>query len=90
MTKFLKDIKAKALTALAVGTCGFTALAEGESSSSTIDLTAATTALSDMTNAVKDWIGAASPYLVAILGAALGISLIWTAWRFVKKGQAKA
>lgn len=88
MTKFLKDVKAKALTALAVGTCGVTAFAEGESNA--IDLTSATTALSDMTTAVKDWIGTATPYLVGILGAALAVTLVWVAWKFIKKGTSKA
>lgn len=90
MTKFLKDVNAKALTALAVGTCGVTAFADGESSSSTIDLTPATTALSNMSTAVQTWIGTATPYLVGILGAALAVTLVWVAWKFIKKGTSKA
>lgn len=66
------------------------ALAEGESNANAIDTTLATTALSDMSTAVQGYFTAAVPYLVSILGVALVVTLIWVAFKLIKRGTNKA
>lgn len=89
MNKIMKFIKrpSAGLLALALGLCATAVFAEGGTA---IDTTAATTALSDMSTAVKSFITSAIPYIVGILGVALSATLVWVAWKWIKKGSNKA
>lgn len=56
----------------------------------TIDTTVASNALQSLVTSVQTYISACAPYLVTLLGAALGITLIWVAWKWLKRGTNKA
>lgn len=92
MKKFLSSLKARARSALAVGglLVGSTALAEGESGSSSIDLTVATTQLTSMVDALKAWLEGAAPKIAILGGAILLATLIWVAIKWVTRGAKKA
>lgn len=85
--KFFKSVKAKALAAVA--TLGFAPAVFAEDSNA-IDTTAATTALTQMTTAVKGYITSAAPILAGLLGGCLLLALIWVAFKWAKKGTNKA
>lgn len=61
-----------------------------EGASNTIDTTVASGAFSDMVDAVKGFITTCAPYVVALLGVALTITLIWVGWKWLKRGTGKA
>ena len=63
------------------------AFAEGEA---TIDLQAATTQVTAMKTALVSWISTNAPTLVAILAAALVITLIFVGYGWITRGAKKA
>lgn len=66
------------------------AFAEGETGP---DLTAATTALTTLKDALvgqNGWISSAAPILATLLGGILVITLIWVAYKWVSRGAKKA
>lgn len=58
--------------------------------SNNIDLSVATTQLNAMATAVQEWITTNAPVLVGILGAALVLTLIFLAYKWIKRGTSKA
>lgn len=88
MKKFLGKVKGLAVAGLVAVGGGLSAMAEG--TGNTIDTTVASTALSDMVDAVKGYINTCIPYIVSLLGVALVVTLVWVAWKWIKKGSSKA
>ena len=74
----------------ALAAFGLIGSAFAEGNSPAIDTTVASGALSDMVAAFQTYLTAALPYLVTLLGACLGVTLVWLAWKWIKKGTSKA
>lgn len=66
----------------------FSALAEGEGGAS-IDVSAATTAISNMKDAADTWWDAAQPVFLAVVGVALVATLIWCGYKLIRKAVGK-
>lgn len=66
---------------------GFAALAEGNDPA--IDVSAASSALTDMKTALTTYWTAAQPILVWVLGIALVVGLIFLGYKLFKKGTNK-
>lgn len=79
--------KLSALFSLAVA-FAFSALADGEGGNA-IDVSSATTALSDMQTAATTWWNAAQPVVLAVIGLALVATLIWGGYKLIRKGVNK-
>ena len=84
----MKKIKGK-LLALAAASAPVALFAEGEPTN-TPDMSAATTAFTNMTTAVTGWINAVAPYLGTFLAGVLVVSLIWIGFKWVTRGAKKA
>lgn len=82
-----KKFKKFALGVAAAVGLSVPAFAEGEA---TIDLTAATTQVTAMKSALVTWISTNAPTLVAILAAALVITLIFVGYGWITRGAKKA
>lgn len=93
MSKYLEKAKGvkgffnKAALMAAVALAGGSVFAEG---ATTIDTTAASGALTSMVEAVKGFITTSIPAIVGLLGVALGGTLIWVGWKWIRKGSSKA
>lgn len=73
-----------------LATLGLGGVALAEDSTSSIDLSEATTALTSIKTALVDWVGDAVPILVAIAGAFMVFWLGKMVFRLVKSWTSKA
>lgn len=74
----------KLLALLAVAGSSIVTFAEGETTASGPDFSAATTALTSIQGALTDWVGDALPILVAIGSAFLAFWVVKLVFRLVK------
>lgn len=63
------------------------AFAEGQAGS--IDVSAATTAITNMQTAATTWWAAAQPVFLAVVGVALVATLIWCGYKLIRKAVGK-
>lgn len=78
----------KFLLGLPVLGAAASALAEGEGGAA-IDVTAATTAITNMQTAAETWWDAAQPVFLAVVGVALVATLIWCGYKLIRKAVGK-
>ena len=79
MKNFLTRARARFLAAVAAFGMASVALAEGES-----NITYSNIDLSGIVDALKTWLGTATPWILGVLAAFLGVSLIFTAFKWIK------